>query len=107
MAKNVLKRDKLKTTFGIQKWKKLEFKEKSKHTIYNCPRCQDVNFEHLKLFPVNSIQQKAKFRKLLEKYNLHNTTSNKIAELDKQYKSKYSATFAKVIKKKLLPTNKG
>ena len=26
------KRDKLKTTFGIQKWKKREFKEKSKHT---------------------------------------------------------------------------
>ena len=76
------KRDKLKTTFGIQKWKKLEFKEKSKHTIYNCPRCQDVNFEHLKLFPVNSIKQKAKFQKMLEKYNLDNATTNKVTELD-------------------------
>ena len=54
--KSPKKRDKLKTTFGFQKWKKLEFKEKSKHTIYNCLRCHNVNFEHLKLFPVKSIQ---------------------------------------------------
>ena len=99
------KRDKLKTTFGIQKWKKLEFKEKYKHTIYNCPRCQDVNFEHLKLFPVNSIQQKAKFHKMLEKYNLDNATTNTVTERDKQYRSKYNTTFTKVIKKKLFPTN--
>ena len=87
--------------------KRLEFKEKSKHTIYNCPRSQDVNFEHLKLFPVNSIQQKAKFQKMLEKYNLDNTTTNKVAELDKQYKSKYNTAFTKVIKKKLFSSNKG
>ena len=83
------KRDKLKTTFGIQKWQKLEFEEKSKHTIYNCPRYQDLNFEQLKLFPVDSIQQKAKFQNMLEKYKLDNATTNKIAELDKHYKSKY------------------
>ena len=94
------KRDKLKTTFGIQKWKKLEFKEKSKHTIYNYPRCQDVNFEHSKLFPVISIYQKGKLQKTLEKQNLDNATTNKIAELDKQYKSKYNTKFTKVIKKK-------
>ena len=59
------------------------------------------------LFPVNSIQQKAKFQKILEKYNLDNITTNKVAELDKQYKSKYNTTFTKVIKKKLFPSNKG
>ena len=73
--------DKLIKTFGIQKWEKLEFKEK--HTIYNCPKCQDVNFERLKLFPVNRIQQKGKFQKMLEKYGLDNSTTNKIAELNK------------------------
>ena len=93
------KRDKLKTTFGIQKWKNLEYKEKSKHTIYNCSRGQDVNFEHSKLLPLNSIQQKAKFHKLLEKYNLDNATTNKIAKLDGHYKSKYNTAFTKIIKK--------
>ena len=44
---------------------------------------------------------------MLEKYNLDNATTNKIAEPDKQYKSKYNTTFTKVIKKKLFPTNKG
>ena len=100
------KRDELKTTFGIQKWKNLEFQEKSKRTIYNCPRCQDFNFEHLKLFPVNSIQQKSKFQKMLEKYNLDNATTNKIAELDKKCKSKYNTTFTKVVKRKLLQVTK-
>ena len=44
---------------------------------------------------------------MLEKYNLDKTTTNKVTELDKQYKSKYNTTFTKVIKKKLFPTNKG
>ena len=43
---------------------------------------------------------------MLEKYNLDKTTTNKVTELDKQYKSKYNTTFTKVIKKKLFPTNK-
>ena len=44
---------------------------------------------------------------MLEKYNLDNATTNTIAELDKQYKSKYNTAFTKVIKKTLFPTNKG
>ena len=92
------KRDKLIKTFGIQKWKKLEFKEK--RTIYNCPKCQDVNFKQLKLFPVNKIKQKAKFQKMLEKSSLDNATTNKIAEPNKSYKSKYNTTLTKVIKEK-------
>ena len=44
---------------------------------------------------------------MLEKYNLDNATTNKVTELDKQYRSKYNTTFTKVIKKKLFPTNKG
>ena len=44
---------------------------------------------------------------MLEKYNLNNPATNKVAELDKQYKSKYNTTFTKVIKKKLFPTKKG
>ena len=44
---------------------------------------------------------------MLQINNLENATTNKIAELDKQYKSKYNTTFTKVIKRKLLPTNKG
>ena len=88
--------------------KKLKFKEKSTHVIYHCPRCEDVNsFEHLKLFPVNSIQQKAKISKIWEKYNLDNANANKIAELEKHYQSKYNTTFTKVIRKKLFPINKG
>ena len=43
---------------------------------------------------------------MLEKYNLGKTTTNKVTELDKQYKSKYNTTFTKVIKKKLFPSNK-
>ena len=43
---------------------------------------------------------------MLEKYNLDKATTNKVTELDKQYKSKYNTTFTKVIKKKLFPTNK-
>ena len=101
------KRDKSKKIFSIQKRKNLEFKKKSKYTKYNCPRCQDVNFEDFKLFPVNSIQQKAKLKKMLDKYNLDNATTKKVAELEKQYKSKYNTAFTKVIKKKLFPTNKG
>ena len=37
---------------------------------------------------------------MLQKCNLDNATTNKIAELDKQYKSKYNTKFMKVIKKK-------
>ena len=44
---------------------------------------------------------------MLEKYYLDKATTNKVTELDKQYKSKYNTTFTKVIKKKLFPTSKG
>ena len=44
---------------------------------------------------------------MLEKYNLDKATTNKVTELDKQYKSKYNTTLIKVIKKKLFPTNNG
>ena len=44
---------------------------------------------------------------MLEKYNLYNSTTSNIAELNKQCKSKYNTTFEKVIKKKLFQTNKG
>ena len=44
---------------------------------------------------------------MLEKYNLDNATTNKVIELDKQYKSKYNTTFTTAIKKNLFPTNKG
>ena len=43
---------------------------------------------------------------MLEKHNLDNSTTNNIAELNKQCKSKYNTTFAKVIKQKLFQTNK-
>ena len=52
---------------AFQNGKKMKFKEKSKYTIYNCPRCQDLNFEQLKLIPVKSIQQKAKFQNMFKK----------------------------------------
>ena len=34
------------------------------------------------VIPVNSIQQKAKFQNMLEKYNLDNATIDKVAKLD-------------------------
>ena len=43
---------------------------------------------------------------MLEKYNLDNATTNKIAELDKKCKSKYNTTFTKVVKRKLLQVTK-
>ena len=44
---------------------------------------------------------------MLDKYNLDNATTKKVAELEKQYKSKFNTAFTKVIKEKLFPTNKG
>ena len=44
---------------------------------------------------------------MLRKIQLRQRNYYKVAELDKQYKSKYNTTFTKVIKKKLFPSNKG
>lgn len=47
------------------------------------------------------MQLKAKFKKIIEKCNT--ITSNKIADLNKHYKTKYNTTFTEVTENKVHP----